>query len=146
MTHGFRTGMHCKMLCTRCSFHGLSISLESFYKCNTQAAGQIRIFSVSLMSASPSWITKNIYIGRPQGQSLVNVSVSLLGNSVVFCTGFGGNGICDFTNQIGVESCTKTNCLRKYSCLSSSCDSVKSFIPPVVCRNAQTLNGRCIVF
>ena len=60
MTDGFRTGVDCEMLGTGSGFHNITVSLDAFYKSNAQFFGEVRVFAVGFMSASPSGITENI--------------------------------------------------------------------------------------
>ena len=55
------------------------------------------------MSPSPSWITENIYVWRPEGKTFVNVTVFFLGICIVFGTTFGSNGICNLSQKFGVK-------------------------------------------
>ena len=62
MADGLRTGMDCKVLGAGSGFHNFAIALEPFYKRDSQLFRKVRIFTVSFMSPSPSWITENIYV------------------------------------------------------------------------------------
>ena len=146
MSDRFRSGMHCKMLCTCRSFHSFSITLKSFYKSYSKLFGQIRIFPVSFMASAPSRITENIYIGGPECQSFINISVFFTGICIVFCTSFCCYNICHFSYAISVKCGSHANCLRKYSCLSCPGYPVKSFIPPIISRDTKSLYSRRIIF
>ena len=97
------------------------------------------------MSPSPSWITENIYVWRPEGKTFVNVTVFFLGICIVFGTTFGSNGICNLSQKFGVKSGAKSNCLRENCGLSGTGNSVERFIPPVVGRNPKSFDCRCVI-
>ena len=145
MSDRFRSGMHCKMLCTCRSFHSFSITLKSFYKSYSKLFGQIRIFPVSFMASAPSGITENIYIGGPECQSFINISVFFTGICIVFCTSFCRYNICHLSYTVSVKCSSHSDCLRKNSCLSRSGHAMKSLIPPVICRDSKSFYGRCII-
>jgi beta-glucosidase-like glycosyl hydrolase len=53
--------MNCIVLGARCCFQIFWIvALQTFHKCGSYAGSKKRIFSISFLSASPSWITKDI--------------------------------------------------------------------------------------
>ena len=145
MADGLRTGMDCKMLGAGSGFHNFAIALEPFYKRDSQLFRKVRIFTVSFMSPSPSWITENIYVWRPEGKTFVNVTVFFLGICIVFGTTFGSNGICNLSQKFGVKSGAKSNCLRENCGLSGAGNSVERFIPPVVGGDAKPLDCRCVI-
>ena len=142
MTHRFRSAMYCKVLGTCCYLHVVFImSLKAFNISHTQSGGQIRVFSEGLMTSSPSGVSKNIYIGRPEGQSLVNIGIIKFLLHIKFRTRFCRNCFSQFLKQILIKACSKSHCLREYGSDTRSCHAVKSFIPPVVRLNAKTFIG-----
>ena len=48
-------------------------------------------------------------------------------------------------DALQIKCSCKPYCLWKYSCSSGSCHTMKSFTPPVICRNMQSFNSRCII-
>src|SRR5699024_1099271 len=75
MADCLRTAVYCKMFGTGSCLHNRALSLKAFYEFHAQAGSQIRIFPVSLMTSSPAGIPENIHVGRPEGQSFVDISV-----------------------------------------------------------------------
>ena len=94
MSERLRSGVHRKMLRTCRRLQGISISLQAFYKRHTKTACQIRILSICLMTAPPARIAENVDIRRPEGQSLVNITVVFGRAGIVFCTSLCRNHIC----------------------------------------------------
>ena len=130
MADCLRSGMYCKMFGTCRSFHCFSITLKSFYKSYSKLFGQIRIFPVSFMASAPSGITENIYVGRPECQSFIDISVFFTGICIVFC---------HLSYTVSVKCSSHSDCLRKNSCLSRSGHAMKSLIPPIISRDAKSL-------
>ena len=70
------TAVHGEMLRTGCSLQVILVmSLDALHKANAKTGGQIRILTEGLVSAAPAGITEDVYVGRPEGQSLINVSI-----------------------------------------------------------------------
>ena len=121
------------------------MSLKSFDITHAHTGGQIGILSEGFMSASPSGITENIDIGRPEGQSLINIRIIIFLLHVEFGTSLCGYCFCHFLCQILIERSGKSDRLWKYGSCSGSCHTVKRFIPPVVCLDSKTFNCRCLI-
>ena len=78
MANSLRSAMYCKMLCTSGSFQYLAAALQAFYICLAALCGKIRVFTVSLMTSAPAWISENIYIRCPKGKTFVYIPVITL--------------------------------------------------------------------
>ena len=133
------------MLRARRRLHRLAFALQTFYKCHAEAAGEIRVLPVRLMTASPARIAENIYIRGPERQPLINVTVFLCCIGIVFRTSLRRNHISNLTEQRIVKGCAKPDRLRKYRCLSGSRHAVKRLVPPVIRRNPKSLNCRGVI-
>ena len=46
-------------------------ALQTAHHGDAHAAGQPRVFAVGLLSASPAWVTEDVDVGSPEGESLV---------------------------------------------------------------------------
>ena len=133
------------MLCAGSGFHVLSVSLQALYKRDTQCARQIRVFSVGFLPASPSGIAENIDIGRPEGQSFVNVPIAKRAVSVVLRAPFCRDHISDPAHQRLVKSRSHADRLREARCRTRSGYAMQAFIPPVVSRDPKSCNFRGII-
>ena len=145
MTECLRPGMYCKMFGTGCCLHCIPISLKCFYKGNSQFFCKIRIFPISFMASTPSWITENIDIRRPERQSLINISVTVYGICIIPCSALCCHDTGHLCHTFPVKSCRHSDRLWKNRCLPCSGNTVKSLIPPVIRRNSQSFYCRCIV-
>src|SRR5436853_3170146 len=77
MALGLWTRMNCVVLGSGNNFQILRIvTLESFNECHTETAGEIRIFSVSLLPTSPAWVAKDIDVWRPKRETVKPVVVT----------------------------------------------------------------------
>ena len=137
--------MYCKMFGTGCCLHCIPISLKCFYKGNSQFFCKIRIFPISFMASTPSWITENIDIRRPERQSLINISVTVYGICIILCSALYCHDTGHLCHAFPVKSCRHSDRLWKNRCLPCSGNTVKSLIPPVIRRNSQSFYCRCIV-
>ena len=72
------------------------------------------------MPSAPSRITEDIDIRRPEGQPLVNIAVTVLYGSVVFCARFLCNDIPCLFHQLRVPCCGKPDGLREHRTQSLS--------------------------
>ena len=145
MADCLRSGMYCEMFGTCRRFHCFSVTLKCLYKSHSQFLCQIWIFSISFMPSAPSGITENIYVGRPECQSFIDISVLFAGICIILCTPFCRYNICHLSYTVSVKCSSHSDCLRKNSCLSRSGHAMKSLIPPVICRDSKSFYGRCII-
>src|SRR5437016_13939739 len=103
MTQGFRAAVNGKMLGGGNRFQILGIvALQPGDESYANATGEKRIFSVSLLSASPARIAKDVDVRRPEGQAEIAAGISVLDSVVVLGASFGRNDIGD---EIGRASC-----------------------------------------
>ena len=146
MTVSLRAGVHGKVLRAGCGLHIFAVSLHSLDERDAEAGGQIRILAVGLMSAAPSRITENIHIRCPEGQALVDITVSAAALHVVLRTAFLCRHITDFLHHLRIKGGRHSDRLREHGRNTGACNAVQRLIPPVVGWNSETLNGRRIVF
>ena len=103
MTQGFRAAVNGKMLGGGNRFQILGIvALQPGDESYANATGEKRIFSVSLLSASPARIAKDVDVRRPEGQAEIAAGISVLESVVVLGASFGRNDIGDAMNKVGV--------------------------------------------
>ena len=93
MAQRLRAAVYGKVLGTGGTFEMVTEALQSADIGLPQAGGEIGIFTVGFMAAAPAGITKDIYIGRPEAQTVVDITVSLFGELVEFGAALCGSGI-----------------------------------------------------
>src|SRR5688572_11750067 len=114
MSFGFGATMYGKVF-NRCYgfIVGGVIPLKTFHKLNSQPAGEVRVFSVSFLSAAPAGVTKNIDVGRPQGKSLIDESLVTLCKIFMLRARFIGDSRGHRIEQRLIPCCSKPDGLRK---------------------------------
>ena len=97
------------------------------------------------MSASPSGISEDIYVGSPKCKSLINISVTALRLFIVLSTTFNGDYLTDAAHKLFIKCCRKSDCLREHCCRACTCNAVKRLIPPVISRNSKSFDRGGII-
>src|ERR1041385_6080551 len=91
------------------------VTLHAGDKSNPQASCQKRVFSISFLSAPPTWIAEYVNVRRPQ-------KITTHKKTIVFCvflsfdvfnSSFNARRDCHAVNSIGVESSSQSNGLRE---------------------------------
>ncbi len=126
--------------------HGLQVSrivtLQSPHKGDSQLPGQEGVFTVRFLAASPARIAKDIDVGRPERQSVVDAVIAFALRLVVLGAGFGGNDLGLATHEINVPGSCHGDGLRKHRRVARARHAVQRLVPPIVGRDAQPGNGR----
>ena len=98
---------------------GICRSLHTFYYSYSHAGSQIRVFTESLLSPSPTRITEDIHIRIPEGKSFVSISISVVPMCLMkFGTGLITYGCIYPLDGFIIESRRHPHCDRKYRCQS----------------------------
>ena len=98
--------VHRKMLGTGRRLHiVLVMPLKPLHETHSESGGQIGILPESLMPAAPSGIPEYVHIGRPEGQSLVNIRIIEFLLYIIFCSSLSGNSIRNLLDKILVKGC-----------------------------------------
>ena len=116
------------------------VALQAGNECYADAAGEVGIFAIGFLAASPARVAKDIDIGRPKGEAVVASGVSMLDCIIVFGACFGGDHIGDAMDQIGIPGGGETDGLGENGCISGARDAVQTLVPPVVGGDAQARN------
>jgi len=98
------------------------------------------------MTAPPSRIPEYIYIGRPECQSFVDISVIVGRKFIIFCPSFCCHTVCYHTNKFIIKRCCHANCLWENRRCPSPRHPVQTFVPPIISRNSQPADGGRIIF
>ena len=80
------------------------VSLQALYIGGAHPSGEVRILAVGLMAPSPAGISENIDVGRPAGQTLIDLGLAVLSIIVVFCPGFVRHRFADLPEQFIVKA------------------------------------------
>src|SRR5215211_2002977 len=116
------------------------ITLHTFHEGNTEARCEKRIFTVSLLTASPPRVAKDVDVGRPKSQTIKTLTLIVFNSVVILSAGFIGNSSRDCPDQFLIPRSTEPNRLRENCSCSCIRDSMEGFIPPVVSRNSKPVD------
>ena len=138
-----RTGMHGKVLGAGVSLEdiGLGRALQASDHGHSQLTGEERIFSVGFHSAAPARVPEDIDIGRPEGKPLIPAHVAGCESLTVLDAGFVAYCGKHLIHQRLVKGSRHGDGHREHGSLSVTGHAVKGFVPPVVGRDAQGLDG-----
>src|SRR5215469_2076395 len=115
MTRGFWPAVHGIMFGSRDSAKIFRIvALQTSYKRNAHARGEIRIFTVRLLAPTPAWVAKDIDIWRPEIESFHDVSAPRPYRLLVLGARFRANDYRHLVDQWRIECGRETDRLRKY--------------------------------
>ena len=139
MTERFRTAVYRIMLCTSvCLEVFVVVALHSEYVLYSEDCIEIWIFTVGLLSTSPSRVTEDVHVRTPEGKfgvtRVVDHTHRYIEHSfrtVPVCTCFVGYCGEDVINHLRIESGCHSDRLRIHG-ISVLTDSVACFAPPVV--------------
>ena len=114
------------------------ISLQASHVSNAHLRCQERVFAIGFLAASPTRISEDVDVRRPDGQPVKPVAITLFPHPLgIFGPELGGNNIRFFVEQVRIESCSQSDCLRKNGRIAFARGAVQTFAPPVVLRNSQ---------
>ena len=146
MTLILRTAVDCKMLQACVEFIVIRLrTLKSVHHGTAHDSGQIWIFSICLLAASPSRVSEYIDIRCPDGQTVVSCySVTGTGD-VILDALLCGSHVEHFLEKGIVPAGCHAYGLRKYRSKSIAGRAMKGFIPPVVLFYSQFRDCRTFV-
>ena len=120
-------------------------TLKSVHHGTAHDSGQIWIFSICLLAASPSRVSEYIDIRCPYGQTVVSCH-SVTGTcDVILDALLCGSHVEDFLKKDVVPAGRHAYGLRKYRSKSIAGRAMKGFIPPVVLFYSQFRDCRTLV-
>ena len=145
VAHAFRAGMHGEVLGARRRLHIIPVPLNALDEANAQTRGEIRVFAVGLLSASPARVAVDVDVGRPEGQSLIDAAVSVRGLRVELGARLGGDHVRDFLHQVFVKNRGQADGLWEHRSRACAGNAVQRLVPPVVCGDTQPFNGGRVI-
>ena len=142
-----RTGVHGEVLGAGRGLHValFVLLLKRFDELRAELAGQIGILAIRLVAAAPARIAKDVDIGRPEGQALVDVAVAARGLRVVLCAPLGGDDLAHAADQRAVKRRRHADRLREHRGRAGARHAMQRLVPPVVRGNSEPGNGRGVV-
>ena len=146
MTLVLRTAMDGKMLQTCVELIVISFrTLKSVHHGTAHDSGQIWIFSICLLAASPPRVSEYIDIRCPYGQTVVSCYSVTGTRDVILDALLGRSHVEDFLKKDVVPAGRHAYGLRKYRSKSIAGRAMKGFIPPVVLFYSQFRDCRTFI-
>jgi hypothetical protein len=121
------------------------IALHGFNKRDTEAAGEIRVFAVGFLASAPARVAKDIDVGRPEIQTVIDAVVVVGDRVAILGAGLGGDDLGLVVDEVGVPGGGHPDRLGKDGGVSRARYAVQAFTPPVVGGNAEVRDGRRVV-
>ena len=141
----FRTAVHREMLGAGGRLHGRAAALQPAHVGLPEAGGQIRVFPIGLVPAAPARVAEDVDVRGPEGQPVVDIPVFACRDCVVLGAALGGRNIAELFEQGVVKHGCQTDGLREAGGGAAARHAVQGFVPPVVGRNTQTLDGGRVI-
>ena len=143
---GLRAGMHGEMLGAGSGLEIFALALQALYKGYAQPPREIRVLAIGLLAAAPARVAKNVDIGRPERQPLIDVAVAKVRLRIELGARFRGDGFRHLAVEILIKNRGQANGLREHRGRARAGHAVQRLVPPVIGRHAQPLNGGRVVF
>ena len=138
-------GVDRKMLGAGGGFQVFPVSLQAPDIGLAQLGGQGGVLAIGLMAPAPAGVTENIDVGGPEGQTLIDIPVSLFGQGVVLGPALGGGDVSKALHHIRVKGRCHADGLGEAGGDASPGHAVKGLVPPVVFRDVQAVQGRSVI-
>src|SRR5438552_4384687 len=113
-------------------------TLHATDKCHAHAAGQKWIFSIGFLSPSPARVTKNVYVWRPESNTVEDTVVALAHRLIMLGACLARNYFTHLLHDRRIPSRGHSNCLWKHCGVSRVRHSMQCLAPCLVVRDAET--------
>src|SRR5271170_2548622 len=121
------------------------VALQALDELDGHSAGEERVFAVGFHAASPARVAKEIDVGGPEGETLIDVALAEADEFVVLGAGFIGDGGGYAEDKVAVPSGGESDGLGKHRGATGAGDAVEALVPPVVGGDIETRDGGRIV-
>ena len=153
VAQGLRSAVHRIVLCTSVGLEiFLVVALHSQYGLYSKDAGQIRVLSAGLLSASPARVTEDVDVRTPEGQFRISGNIvgahanveDVVVRAVPVGAGLVRYGVEHVKEQFGIEGRCHSHRLR-INGVPAGAHAVAGLAPPVVGRNSKAVDGYGLV-
>lgn len=117
------------------------VALKAGDESDAKTSGEERIFAIGFLAASPTRIAEDVDVGGPEGETVVASSIVVEDGVVVFAASFGGDGVGDAVEEVGVPCGGEADGLREDGGRAGASDAVEAFVPPVIGGDVETRDG-----
>ena len=123
------------------------IALQTTYHGIAHHTGQVRVFTVGLLSSAPSWVTEDVDVGCPYRQTahLHILTTQIIEAVVILCTELGGGDVEALIQQGGIKRRGHSYWFWEYSDITHIGSTMQCLTPPEELLNTQTGNGRTLI-
>ncbi len=118
------------------------VALQALDERDAHAGGQVWVFAVGFLAATPARVAEDVDVGRPEGEPLVDAALALAQGLVVLGARFVGDRRGDLRHEIEVPGGRQADGLREDGGDARAADAVQALVPPVVLGHAEPLDGR----
>ena len=123
----------------------LGIALQAENDGATHLSSQEWIFTISLLSTSPTRVAEDVDIGSPDRQATVSLYQTFATCLDILDTLLGAGDVHHLLQQFGVKRGCHADGLRKDSCHTTACSAMQSFAPPIVFLDTEFGDGATVV-
>ena len=122
-------------------------TLQTFHHLHAHHGSEIRVFTISFLTSSPTRIAEDVHIGCPHTQAVELLILTTILNHafVVLCTKLCAGSIKHFEEQVGVERRSHRNGFWEYSYIAHVGSTMQGFAPPEELLDAQSWNSRTFI-
>ena len=118
------------------------LSLQAIHHSKSHTCGEIRIFAISLLSASPSRITEDIDIRSPEAQTLISLYITRLLRHLRLGSRLIAYGSKHLIEQGIIPGRSHVHGDRENRGISVACHTMQRLVPPLKLRDTQSGDGR----
>ena len=118
------------------------LSLQAIHHSKSHTCGEIRIFAISLLSASPSRITEDIDIRSPEAQTLISLYITRLLRHLRLGSRLIAYGSKHLIEQGIIPGRSHVHGDRENRGISVACHAMQRLVPPLKLRDTQSGDGR----
>ena len=146
MTVGLRPAVHGIMLRrgNRFEIFGM-ISLQAPDEGHAKPAHVEGVLAVCLHAPPPPGIAEDVDVRRPEGQTLIDASLSVPQELMILGPRFIGDHRSHAMHQLRIPCRPQADGLRKNRSRARPGYTVQTLVPPVVFGDAETLHSRCAI-
>ena len=120
-------------------------TLQTANNGQSHTAGQIGVFAVGLLSASPAWVTEYVDVWCPERQALIPLDVARLLGLLGFGTCLVADGGKHLMQQCVIPRGSHRHRDGEYGGKAVTSYAVQCFVPPLELGDTQSGNGwRCV--
>src|SRR5699024_490390 len=80
------------------------VALQAAHEGDAHARGQVRVFAVCLLPAAPARVSEDVYVRRPECETLITLALSAPDELVMLRASLGRDNVGDLAHELRVPS------------------------------------------